>query len=99
MSNRNGKIKLLSVKVERKPDERYDENGYLGIIAKALLWNPATQVTQVIRSGGLWGIDSDSAPDHLAGLEKEQLDNLTVELRALGIGRRAIQRAINKPNP
>lgn len=67
--------------------------GYIGIIAKAQVWNPQTQVTQVVRSGGLWGIESDSGKEYLASVELEELAGLKDELIALGIGERAITHA------
>lgn len=66
---------------------------FVGIIAKAELWNPASHVTQVIRSGGLWGIESDSDKAYLTEVEQEQLAALRTELLAMGIGPRAIAHA------
>jgi hypothetical protein len=66
---------------------------YIGIIAKAELWNPASKVTQTVRSGGLWGIESDSGADYLASVAKDEFDALKTELLAMGIGERAIARA------
>ena len=66
---------------------------FIGIIAKAELRNPATSVTQVVRSGGLWGIESDSEKDYLASVEKGQLAELRAELLAFGIGPRGIAHA------
>lgn len=66
---------------------------YLGIIAKAEIWNPRTKVTQTIRSGGLWGIESDSDEAYLKSVGDEQLDELAMELESLGFGDRAIKHA------
>ena len=67
----------------------------VGIIAKAEIRNPATDCTQVIRSGGLWGVESDGG-EYLNDVAKEQLSELAIELRAFagGIGERAIAHAI-----
>lgn len=62
----------------------------VGIIAKAEIRNPESMVTQVIRSGGLWGIESDSDASYLEEVGNEQLAELRAELTALGIGSRAI---------
>lgn len=62
----------------------------LGIVAKAVVWNPATEVTQTIRSGGLWGIESDSDAGYLASVEADELSSLRAELLALGLKPRAI---------
>ena len=65
---------------------------YIGVIAKAEVWNPASQVCQTVRSGGLWGVESDSG-DYLNEVAKEELAGLKSELEAIGLGERAIARA------
>jgi hypothetical protein len=65
---------------------------YLGIIAKAEIVSPQG-VCQTIRSGGLWGVESDSGHEYLAEVEGEELAALKAELTALGIGARAIAHA------
>jgi len=45
--------------------------------------------TQTIRSGGLWGIESDSG-DYFKEVETEQLAELREQLHAIGFSRRAI---------
>ena len=66
---------------------------FIGIIAKAEVWNSVTKVTQVVRSGGLWGIESDSDKDYLQSVGADELENLRSELLALGFGERAIEHA------
>ena len=53
-------------------------------------------VVQTIRSGGLWGIESDSYNGYLVDVEKEQLDELAKELTALGFTKRQIDAAFEK---
>jgi hypothetical protein len=67
----------------------------IGVIAKAEIRNPQTDCVQTIRSGGLWGVESD-AGDYLKEIAREQLSELKTELMALnkGIGERAIAYAI-----
>ena len=48
-------------------------------------------VVQRIRSGGLWGIESDSDADYLAGVTEQELSSLHDELLAVGFSQRAIQ--------
>jgi hypothetical protein len=64
---------------------------FMGIIAKAEI-RTETGTMQVIRSGGLWGIESDSG-NYLDEVGKEELENLRLELSALGFGKRAIDKA------
>lgn len=66
---------------------------YLGIIAKAEIVSP-NGIVQIIRSGGLWGIESDSDAAYIESVEKEQLGELKEELAAFGIGERAIEYAM-----
>jgi hypothetical protein len=47
---------------------------------------------QTIRSGGLWGIESD-AGDYLDEAGNAQLEGLRSELEALGFGKRALDYA------
>jgi hypothetical protein len=62
---------------------------FMGITAKAKIRLPNDTV-QVIESGGLWGIESDSDNGYLQTIIDEELHNLRESLEALGIGKRAI---------
>jgi hypothetical protein len=67
----------------------------LGIIAKAEVQSRAGEAwapIQTLRSGGLWGVESD-AGEYLAEVGKEELANLRDELKAWGFGDRAIDYA------
>ena len=67
----------------------------IGVVAKAEIVSP-NGIIQTIRSGGLWGVESDSGADNLLEIAKEQLAELKAELLALngGLSERAIDRAI-----
>ncbi len=65
---------------------------FVGIIAKAVIVS-AQGVTQTIRSGGLWGIESDSDKSYLEEIARDELFNLRAELEAFGFGKRAIDYA------
>lgn len=65
---------------------------FIGIIAKAEI-RTESGTMQVIRSGGLWGIESDSEKSYLDEVGKDELENLRLELTALGFGKRAINKA------
>ncbi len=54
----------------------------------------ANGVIQSIRSGGLWGIESDSDRDHIADVEKDELADLAEQLEAAGFSKRAVARAL-----
>lgn len=64
---------------------------FFGIIAKAEIVTE-NDVIQVIRSGGLWGVESNSGDD-LEQVGKDELNNLRLELKSLGFGKRAIDKA------
>lgn len=64
---------------------------FIGIIAKAEILTTNGTV-QVVSSGGLWGIESDSG-NYLDEVGKEKLENLRPELTDLGFGKRAIDKA------
>lgn len=64
---------------------------FIGIIAKAQI-RTESGTMQVIRSGGLWGIESDSG-NYLDEVGKDELENLRLELSAIGFGKRAIDKA------
>src|SRR6266480_1992579 len=55
----------------------------VGIAAEAEIRMPSG-TTQQVRSGGLWGIESDSGSDYFNEVAKEELDQLKDELRAFG---------------
>jgi hypothetical protein len=64
---------------------------FIGIIVKAEILT-SNGTIQVVRSGGLWGIESDSGT-YLDEVGKDELENLRLELSALGFGKRAIDHA------
>lgn len=66
---------------------------HVGIVAKAVIVS-ANGITQTIRSGGLWGVESDSGADYMAEIERDELAALREELTALGFGKRAIEFAV-----
>jgi hypothetical protein len=65
---------------------------YIGVIAKAEV-QLTSDLVQVLRSGGLWGVESDSGADYLKEVADEELCSLRTELEAVGFGRRAIAKA------
>lgn len=65
---------------------------FLGIVAKAVV-RSGNGVIQTLRSGGLWGIESDSGEKYLKSVADEQLAELRSELEGFGFGKRAIDRA------
>lgn len=65
---------------------------FMGIIAKAEI-RTESGTMQVIRSGGVWGIESDAGEADLDEVGKDELENLRLELSALGFGKRAIDKA------
>jgi hypothetical protein len=56
-------------------------------VAKAWLRNE-------VRSGGLWGIESDSDSDYLSSVAREEVSELCRVLRSLGFSARAVTRAV-----
>ena len=64
---------------------------FIGVIAKAEV-TLTTGNRQVVRSGGLWGVESDGG-DYLIEVGKDELTSLRAELTALGFGKRAIDYA------
>lgn len=71
---------------------------YMGIAAVAKvglsLDGGKTFTTEKIRSGGLWGIESDSDRTYVRSVEDEELDDLKRLLAVCGFGRSVIARAI-----
>lgn len=53
----------------------------------------AGDTVQRIRSGGLWGIESDSDESYFAEVEAEELANLRKQLRAVGFSDRQVSAA------
>lgn len=68
---------------------------YIGIIAKAVVVSK-TGTSQVLRSSGLWGVESFSDAEYIASQEAEQLAELRRELEAFGFGARSIDYAFKK---
>jgi hypothetical protein len=68
----------------------------LGIVAKAEVRFTPRGPIQTLRSGGLWGVESDSDSDYLVQVEQEELDDLRSQLEAVGFGKRAIEYAFRK---
>lgn len=55
-----------------------------------------TTTIQTIRSGGLWGTESDSDRSHFEEIEKEELSALRDSLKILGFSARAISTAFKQ---
>lgn len=74
--------------------KRYNagEFDYVGVIAKAEIQIGDGQPIQRIRSGGLWGIESD-CEDYLQDVEQDELNDLKNQLLGLGFSKRAISTA------
>lgn len=69
-----------------------DDWHYMGVIAKAE-YVSASGISQTLRSGGLWGIESDSGENYLKETADEQLAELRSELQQAGFSDRQITRA------
>lgn len=67
---------------------------YLGVFAVAEV--VIGETCQRIRSGGLWGIESDSDSSYFAELRAEQLAELKEQLLALGFSRRSVATALKE---
>ena len=52
--------------------------------------------TQILTSGGLWGIESDSGHAYLESVEQDELADLKAQLLALGFSKRAVCAAFRK---
>ncbi len=70
--------------------QQYDNGdfGFIGIRAEAEI--VVAGVCQTITSGGLWGIESDSAHDYLFEIEQEEIEQLQEILQALGFSQEVI---------
>jgi hypothetical protein len=70
--------------------------GFIGVRAEAEIAIPNgndSATMQTIRSGGLWGIESDSGDDYFAEVGNDELADLKTQLHALGFSKRAIAAA------
>lgn len=65
--------------------------GFIGVQAEAQI--EIDGISQTITSGGLWGIESDSGAEYLAGVAEEELNELRTQLHAIGFSKRAISAA------
>jgi hypothetical protein len=79
--------------------ERYESYnrgnwGMVGVYAEACV--SIRGVIQTIRSGGLWGVESDSDKSYFDSLKVEELAQLREILTAMRFGRSAIDRAFAK---
>jgi hypothetical protein len=66
---------------------------YLGIRASADIQTLSSGPIQHIRSGGLYGIESDSDRAYIESVEKEELADLREQLQSLGFSKRAVSMA------
>jgi hypothetical protein len=60
----------------RLAEYRRGDFGYIGIHAKAEVQFSDGGAIQVLTSGGLWGIESDSSSEYLKEIEAEELADL-----------------------
>ncbi len=67
---------------------------FLGIRAEAkVIGGDQGRIEQLLTSGGLWGIESDSDKEYLESIQADELADLKTELLALGFSKRAIATA------
>ncbi len=92
------RLDLIYIKQDYQRHESYNRGDWcmLGIIAKATVQLTSKGPVQTLRSGGLWGIESDSEEDYFATVEREELDDLRRQLEAVGFGKRAVDYAFRK---
>ena len=78
--------------------EAYNRSDWccLGIWAEAEVQTHNSGVIQRIRSGALWGVESDSDTAYLAEVAQDELAALGSELEALGFTKRQINAAMTK---
>ena len=67
---------------------------YIKIVARATV--VVNGVTQTLSSGGRWGVESDSGPECLAEIQREEMSNLRTILQQLGFSHQAISAAFKK---
>ncbi len=77
---------------QRMRDLNRGEWCYMGITAEAKV-HLNGDLTQTIRAGGIWGIESDGDPSDIRSIEREQLDELREQLHAIGFSKRAVAAA------
>lgn len=87
-----------SVEEDYKRMESYNRGDwcFYGIIAKAQVQLARHSTIQTIRSGGLWGVESDSGDDYLNEVADEELAHLRGELEAIGCTTKQIDAAFAK---
>lgn len=75
--------------------EDYNRGGwcFTGTYATAEVQTSQHSTIQTIRSGGLWGTESDSDDSHFAEIEKDELADLRRELESIGFTKRAVSAA------
>jgi len=88
-------IRCCSANYERAEALDREAWCFIGIRAQAEITidenhHRSSWAVQTIHSGGLYGIESDSDPDYLSEIEKEELDELRSILTSLGFSQRAI---------
>jgi hypothetical protein len=96
-TTRAAKIRVCNVAyccldAQRLHDLNRGEWHYVGIIAKAE-FQVGSSLVQTFRSGGLWGVESDSDESYFTQIEGEQLSELRDQLEAIGFKKRAIDYA------
>jgi hypothetical protein len=64
----------------------------MGIIAKASI-RTHSGLLQIIRSNGLWGVESDVEESSLNEIVNDELCSLRKELESIGFGKRSIDYA------
>jgi hypothetical protein len=66
----------------------------IGIWASAKIQVTKDGPIQTIRSGGLWGIESDSDRQYIDQVESEETSTLSTELQSMGFKRKYILKAL-----
>lgn len=85
-----------SVEQDYQRMEDYNRQGwwFVGVWAEASVQFTPGGPVQKVRSGGLWGIESDSDKEYFAEVEGEQLAELADQLKAAGFNPGTIRKAM-----
>lgn len=82
---------------DRRDQYRRDVFGFVGVWAEAEVVVNGT--CQTVRSGGLWGIESDSGANYFGEVGREELDSLRDVLGGLGFSPEEIEDATADVDP
>lgn len=94
VATRKPRAELRSVRVVFEPDTEHDGVAYMRAYVEAEV--VIEGVSQVLTSGGMWGIEDDAEDEYLDQIIEQEWETLRVVLKTVGVSTEQLPLAVDR---